>query len=77
MASMAYDISNGRLIDLTELLEQKTFEQLAAAYADKPSNYCCAECLATMQGLSNDQLLVYKTSGLTPDSSFKIGRAHV
>jgi len=73
MASMAYDISNGKLIDLTELLERKTFEQLADSYADKPSNYCCAECLATMHGLSSDQLLEYKISGLTPDSSFRRG----
>jgi hypothetical protein len=73
MASLAFDIENGQLIDLHSLLADQTFEQLNAQYADRPSQYCCAECLSKLQGLSQEQLLAYRTSGLTPDSSFRRG----
>lgn len=73
MASMAYDISTGELIDLFDLMKRKTLEELNNNYADKPGNYCCAECLKNMQNLSDSQLLSYRTSGLTPDSSFRRG----
>lgn len=73
MASMAYDISTGKLIDLFDLLQSKSLEELNNEYADKPGNYCCAECLKNMQNLSDAQLLNYRTSGLTPDSSFRRG----
>lgn len=73
MGSMAYDISTGELIDLQKLVEIKSLEEVNNLYADKPKNYCCAECLKNMHNLTDNQLLTYRTSGLTTDSSFRRG----
>lgn len=73
MASLAFDLERGELIDLVAALENKTYEDLAEKYADRPNAYCCAECLARVKGLNPEQLSEFRAMGLTPDSSFRRG----
>lgn len=74
MSALAFDLETGELIDLVAALEKnKTYEDLAKKFADRPNAYCCAECLAREQGLTDEQLSSFRAMGLAPDSSFRRG----
>lgn len=73
MGSLAFHRETGQLIDIVQELESKTFEELAALYADQPNAYCCAECLMREKGLTDSELSSLRVAGLTPDSSFRRG----
>ena len=73
MGRLAFDIESGELIDLVQLLETKSFEDLAKQFADRPNAYCCAECLVSERGLTDAQLAEFRAVGLAPDSSFRRG----
>lgn len=73
MASLAIDINSGKLIDLIQELSEKSREEVERQYADKKMQYCCAECLMQMKGLTSAAAISGNLSGLVADSSFRRG----
>lgn len=73
MATLAIDLSSGKLIDLIQELNEKPREEVERKYADRKLQYCCAECLMQRKGLSSVNAIAGGLSGLAADSSFRRG----
>lgn len=73
MATLAIDLSSGKLIDLVKELDQRSREDVEKEYADRPKAYCCAECLMQAKGLNSVTAITAGLSGISGDSSFRRG----
>jgi hypothetical protein len=73
MGTLAIDMNSGKLIDLVEELTRRSREDVERQFADKPLQYCCAECLMQSKGLNHSALVSGGLSGLAADCSFRRG----
>lgn len=73
MGTLAIDMGTGKLIDLVQELAERPREEVERKYADRPLQYCCAECLMQSRGLSSIAAIAGGLSGLSADSSFRRG----